>query len=537
MVLYRSSRDYATQYASLKQGYEIGIEQSLYVKAEVTPGTAVAPAIGTQGSSISNSAPSTDISSGGSGVTTFRIAVDGGAVTSVTLTLTGLTTGLLIAAAIQSTVNTALLAAGLDSRIWATYTSSLYKIYSQRIGTGSSVVITNGATNDVATTLKLGVTNTGVEAAGTNGTDYLFMLKGSHKFSQARNVSKHRTGRQSLSTIKSKKVLEGEIDTYINIDTSAGSPSLDTPLKLLIKQMLANQVSVTSTSENFSQLQAPSTYVSIYEASNITGALMNGCYAKSLEISLPGDGEAMYKFAYKGRDEKACTAAKLNGLVSASAAITVGSGESRNFEAGSLVMCVDTDGRTVTAGGDGTLSVSSLTHGSNLVTLSTTVTCSDLSYLVPYDPSVLGGLGGTNAPLVGLTGTVSFDNGSTTIDEIRSVSIKIDDKKEDLDKYYGFDTNQGYIVSNVCEIAVTVDINMTAQQYNKILRIKDDATFALKVVLGAAAGRRLEIVMPVVQFNTPSVDIPDSGSVPVSFSGFALQSSNEALDAITLSYK
>lgn len=534
-ALYRASRDYATQYASLNQGYTIGIEQAVFVKAEVTAGTALPPAIGTQGSSISNTAPSTDISAGSN--TKFRISVDGGTVTEITLVLTGLNSGANIATGLQTQINAALSAAGFDTRVWVEYNSSLYKIRSQRIGTGSSVVITAGSSVDVAVDLKLGLANTGVEAAGANGSDYLVMTKGSHKFTQPRNVSKVRSGRQPVSTIKGKKMLEGEIETYVNIDTSLGAPAIDTALKLLIKQLLASQVTVPSVSESFSQLQAPSSYVSIYETTNVTGAIMNGCYAKSLEISLPGDAEAMFKFAYKGRDEKACTIAQASAAVVSSAAFITNAGESRNFEIGAYVMVVDNDGRTVVAGGDGTLKVSALTHGSNTVTLNTTVSCDDDSFLVPYDPYVLGGLGGTNSPLIGLEGSVSFDNGSTTIDAIRSCTIKIDDQKEDLDKYYGSDSNLGYVISNVANVAVTVEINMTAQQYNKILRIKDDARFALKVVLGNASGRRLEVIMPVVQFSTPAVDIPETGSVPVTFEGFALQSAPGALDAITLSYK
>ncbi len=535
MTLWRSSRDYAAQYASLNQGYEIGIEQAVFVKAEVTAGTAIPPALGTQGSSISAASPSTDISAGPN--TKFKIAVDGGTVTEITLVLTGLTTGSLIAAGLQSQINAAFATAGLDTRVWVEFNSGLYKIRSQKIGTTSSIVITAGTSLDVSVDLKIGLANSGVEAAGVNGTDYLVMTKGSHKFTQDRNVSKVRSGRQPVSTIKGKKMLEGEIESYINIDTALGAPAIDTPLKLLIKQLLASQVTVPSVSESFSQLQAPTTYTTIYETTNVTGAIMNGCYAKTLEISLPGDAEAMFKFTYKGRDEKACTVAQAESAVVSSAAFVAKAGESRNVEVGSIVMVVDNDGRTVVAGGDGTLSVSSLTHGTNTITLNTTISCDDESYLVPYDPSVLGGLGGTNSPLIGLTGSVSFDNGATEIDAIRSCTIKIDDQKEDLDKYYGSDSNQGFVISNVANIAVTVEINMTAQQYNKILRIKDDARFYLQIILGEANGRRLEILMPSVQFGTPAVDIPETGSVPVTFEGFALQTAPGALDAITLSYK
>lgn len=529
----RSSRNYNTQYASVNQGYDIGIEQAVFVKTESVGGTAQPPVPGTQGSSISDATPSTDISGGTD--TSIQIAVDGNTAVTASVVVTGLNTGVLIAAAFETAINNALSAAGIDAAVWVEFTSSLYTIHSQRIGTDSSVVVTAAALNDVAADLKLGVANSGVEAAGTNGTDFFLMTKASHKYTQPRTISNHRTGRLPSSTIKAKKMVEGDIETYINIDTSLMNPAVDAPLVALLKQVLASYSSSAS-EVRFNMSQAPTAYNTLYETTNITGSLLNGIYAKSFEISLPGDSPAQYKMTFKGRDVKSCTISQLNGIVSASTSVVLNAGEGSNVEAGALVMCIGVDGRTCTAGGDGLLYVVSTNTSTHTVVLSAAVTCADDSYLVPFDPAVFGGLGGTDAPAVGLVGSVSFDNGSTTFDT-RSVMIKIDDKKSDIDNYYGSDSNKGYIVGSRAEINVSVEINLSAVQYKKLMQIKADSTYALKVVLGDPAGRRLEVLLPKVQFNQPSVDIPDSGPVPVTFEGFALDSANGALDAITLSYK
>lgn len=122
---------------------------------------------GTQATSTSASSPSTDISGGTD--TTFKIAVDNGPVVSVTLTVSGLSSGSLIAAAMQTAINSALSSAGLGSTVTVAYSSSLYVITSAMRGTRSKVVVTDGASANVADDLKIGVGNAGVEVAGAGG--------------------------------------------------------------------------------------------------------------------------------------------------------------------------------------------------------------------------------------------------------------------------------------------------------------------------------------------------------------------------------
>lgn len=120
-----------------------------------------------QGKSTSDTSPSTNIAGGSD--TNFKIAVDKNPVVAVTLTLTGLSSGAAIATALQSSINAALIAAGQGGSVTASYTSSLYVITSNLKGVKSSVVITDGATLNVADDLKIGVGNSGVEVTGAKG--------------------------------------------------------------------------------------------------------------------------------------------------------------------------------------------------------------------------------------------------------------------------------------------------------------------------------------------------------------------------------
>jgi hypothetical protein len=110
---------------------------------------------------------STNISAGTA--TTFKIAVDGGAATSVTLNVTGLTTGPLIAAAMQTGIQAL---GGSYAGVTVSYTNNVYVITSGTTGTSSSVAITAGSTNDVAATLKIGAINGAVDISGTSATIY-----------------------------------------------------------------------------------------------------------------------------------------------------------------------------------------------------------------------------------------------------------------------------------------------------------------------------------------------------------------------------
>ncbi len=128
------------------------------------------PRVGAQGKSVGAIAASTDISAGTDNA--FKVSVDGGAVVDVTLSVAGLTSGVLIAAELETKINAALVAGNQDARrVWAIFDGAddHYGIYSQSTGTASSVVITNATADNVADALKIGAANAGTETAGFTG--------------------------------------------------------------------------------------------------------------------------------------------------------------------------------------------------------------------------------------------------------------------------------------------------------------------------------------------------------------------------------
>lgn len=137
-----------------------------------------------RGGSVSAVTPSTNISAGTA--TTFKVSINNEVAQSVTLVLTGLSTGPAIAAAIQAAVRALTPAVPANAKAYSLFTAD-YGVttaakYTLRAGLwdikGNSVVITAGATNDVALTLKLGVANAGVETVFNNTQAYVVSATG-----------------------------------------------------------------------------------------------------------------------------------------------------------------------------------------------------------------------------------------------------------------------------------------------------------------------------------------------------------------------
>jgi hypothetical protein len=538
-IKYRSEFNYATQYVSFKQGYAIGIEHAVYLKRETNPGTFVPASIGTQGKMLGGVGASEDISAGPGA--NLRVNLDGSGLTAVTLVLTGLTSGTAIAAALETAINAAYATAGKDARCWVQFSgtggTAKYTVWSQKVGPTSTVAISAGTTNDLADDLNLLTTSSpaAVPTAGTNGSDLLLMQKASFKFGQEIELSKHRTGRQGANIVKKKKTLEGDVELYCNFLTSGGTPTIDDPVALLLEAAFGRKVQ-SSSEIKFDMGQPSAVYMSALQCNNVFNKKLNGVYSKNFTLSLPGDGEASMKFTVKGRDSKESSISQASAPGTASTSWIPQTGEAGNHEPECVVMMVSDDGRTIIAGADGSLTVTAYDKDTNTNTLSSAQTWPDEAFLVPWAPNVFACGGAIDNPVTGLEGSVSFDNGAELIEEIRSAEISVDPKVEDLDGYYGADGNRGFVIGDRAEIMVKVEVNMSASQYKKVIQTKRFESFDMRLVLGSPTGRRLQIRCPKVIYKVAEVELPDSGTVPVTFEGMALQTTSCSLDAVTLSY-
>ena len=533
MKVYRSTLNWVSQYASNKQGYASALELFPFIRKETTAGVFNVPRSGEQGYSFSGSSPETDLTL--SANSKFLINVDDEGVVEVTLDTATLDTAEKIAAELQGKINTATADALQDGRVWVTYEASIYKIYSQKTGTHASVIVTPAPFDDVSVELKLGA----VEAIGTDSDDWIYVTSSNVNFSQDFEKSEHRSGRQASSIYRKKKMVEGSIEMYCLLNPSSTSQIyMPEALKTVLTGAFGAMRIDTPERAVFDMSQPHTQYMTMLNANNVFTQVTNGLYIKTWGLELSGSDAATVSLDLKARDTKVSVPSKI-ASVSTNLVTLIGD-EAQRFEDGSRVMICALDGRTIIEGFDGDLEVTELLLSANQVRLNRSVGSLGITngfMLVPYYPLFGYNIPADNAQIsTDLTGFVSFDGGLTQIQTVTSASINVDPQVTDLDEYYGFDSNQGFVDSSRAEITVSVTMHLTADQAALVLKAKRFTEFNLKVVVGYPNGQRMEVTCPRVVFQVPTVEIPDEGPIEVTFEGEALQTFTGAHDALSVTF-
>jgi hypothetical protein len=56
------------------------------------------------------------------------------------------------------------------------------------------------------------------------------------------------------------------------------------------------------------------------------------------------------------------------------------------------------------------------------------------------------------------------------------------------------------------------------------------------MICGDDTSRHFKVLAPKVKFKIPEVSVPESGAIPISFSGLALQTATDAADELNIRY-
>jgi hypothetical protein len=528
---FRSKVNFAQVYAGDKQGFNLGLDSSIFLRKETTPRTFNAPRVGTQGKSVSGATPSTDISAGTDNA--LKVAVHGETPLTVTLTVAGLNTGALIAAALETAINAALLAAGSDNRVWCQFAAGKYEVYDQSTGAASAVAITDADTNNVADALKLGTLNGGTETAGTDDQDFLLITTGGPKFEQPIETNAHRSGRFHSGIIKKKMMAEYDMETYVNMFGSAGA-SLDNAVRLLFENAFGNEAVNAGVSIDYTQ-GLPSFYFSLARVSTIFGEYYTGCYAKELGFTFPGDGPATVKHSGKAAKALIAGLAQTSAASNASAVVTLVAGEENRYTVGAPVMLVDTDGRTVLAGVDGSLTVASIDELAHTLTLSGVVTCGTGAFVTPWHPGAVQQTGRDNV-FTDLVGSIKLRQGGASLD-VTNIGLTCTNDTVDLDNIYGADANKGGVYGNRATHTLSVTFNLSNENFAEIVLARKFAGLSPEIILGDAAGRHLRIRAPKWLPAVPAVEVPENGVTPVTLEGILYESAPGQRDPIEISFR
>jgi hypothetical protein len=536
MAKYRSLIDFAAIVAGNREGINLGIDAAIFVRREAIERTFERPRIGTQGKSLGAVTASTDISAGTD--TSIKIAVDGGAIVTATIpSVVGLNTGALIAAALELAINTALIADGQDARAWVQFNGAgpdQYTVWSQKTGVATSVVITPAVSNNVADNLKLGVANAGTETVGTDDQDFFLYTTGGIKFTQPIESNPHRSGRFHSGIIKSKKVVDFDFDAMLNMSGSAGA-SLDAAVRLLLESATGVETVVPGISIDYTQ-GLPNFTFSVVKASTIFGEYFTGAYVKDWTLTAPGDAPATQKFAGMGSDGSIAGIGQLNGAVVSSANVILNASHAKRFTVGARVMAVDPDGRTILAGFDGTLSVSSVNLMTETVVVSTAVSIPDNGYLVFWHPGAVQATG-RDAIYTDLAGSFKFtDSGNTVC--ATNIELSLTNEHIDLNNCFGDETNQGFAAGNRATWALSVTLDLSNENLGDLVQSRAFGGLDGELIIGTVgSGRYLLVDFSKWIVSVPPIDLPENGTTPVTFDGTLYQSQPGARDPIVISFR
>lgn len=378
--------------------------------------------------------------------------------------------------------------------------------------------------------------------APPTGADFFYTLTGgSVNFSQPVESSPHRSGRHHTSVIRQKTNTEWSFPTFFNIDTQLGAAAvteIDPALRVLYKSLFGKE-DVSGGSPVYTAGTAPNTTFSLFENGDQWAKQAPGCFVDSGNATFPGDGQAQVEWAGMAKTALTVGIGASNAVNDGGNDVTLEAGEGKRFPVGALVMLVKNDGTTrSTDTPDGTPRQVVSVAG-DVVTLDGAVLADAdgsggeiyLSYYEPETPVAI------NDPQTGLEGSIAIV-GIGAQDCVRSGAINMVNNHEPQDFCYGEEGLGGRLFTPGGRFSaeVTLELNMNKELVGFLNDIRDFEGEDITLILGDATGRHLQIEVPKAIFPVPEVTPPDTGTIPVTFTGNAYQTALDAADEVTLSF-
>lgn len=373
------------------------------------------------------------------------------------------------------------------------------------------------------------------------GADFIYTLNGaSVNFTQPIESSPHKSGRHHTSIIKQKTTTEWTMPTFFNIDTtlgSAGVTEIDPGMRVLYKSLMGKE-DVTGGSPVYTSENAPSITFSIFEIGDLWSKQAPGAFVDAGNASFPGDGQAQIEWSGMA---KTALLVGISKSVTANAAntITVTATEGTRFPVGAMVMVIKADGVTRSSDTPTGSPRKVVSATANTVTVDgAALTDSDGTtnpvYLCYYEPATAVGI---NDPQTGLAGSITIA-GLSSADCVRSASINMQNNHEPQDFCFGEEGLGGRLFTPGGRFTaeVTLELNLNHELVEFMNGLKDFSGEDITLILGNAAGRHLEIAVPKAQFPIPEIAVPDTGTIPVTFTGNAYQTALDAADEVTISF-
>ena len=374
------------------------------------------------------------------------------------------------------------------------------------------------------------------------GADFIYTLNGaSVNFTKPIESSPHKSGRHHTSIIKQKTSTEWSIPTFFNIDTTlpaAGVAEVDPGMRTLWKSLLGKE-DVSGGSPVFTSEDAPSLTFSIFENGDLWAKQAPGAFVESGNASLPGDGQSQVEWAGMAKTALLVGIGKSSIANDGGNTITLASGEGQRIPVGAMVMLVESDGVTRSADTpDGSPRVVTnvtgdvvTVDGAVLADADGSVTPVYLSYYEPATPIAI------NDPQTGLQGSITIV-GLSSADCVRSASINMTNNHEIQDFCFGEEGLGGRLFTPGGRFTaeLSLELNLSHELVEFLNGLKEFEGEDITMILGDAAGRHCQFEMPKNYFLIPEISVPDTGTIPVTFTGNAYQTALDAADEVTVSF-
>jgi hypothetical protein len=373
--------------------------------------------------------------------------------------------------------------------------------------------------------------------------DFIYHIAGgSVNFSQPIISSPHKSGRHHTSIIKEKTETSWTLPTFFNIDTTLGAAAateIDLGVRVLHKSMFGKE-DVTGGSPVYTTEDPPSITFSIFENGDVWAKQTPGSFCESANMTFPGDGQSQVEWGGMAKTSLTVGISELTTIDHGGGNdVIVQAGHGNRFPVGALVMLIEADGttrsadtpngapRAVTAVATDTITV----DGAVLADADATGASIYLTYYEPEAPAAI------NDPQTGLEGSLTIA-AITSVGCVRSIGVSATNNHELQDACFGEEGLGGplFVPGGRFTAEVTVELNMNAELAGFLNDKKNFTGDDLDIFLGDVTGRHLQLELPSVIFAVPEINVPESGTIPISFVGNAYQTSLDQADELTVSY-
>lgn len=387
-------------------------------------------------------------------------------------------------------------------------------------------------------------TSRGVLTAPT-GADFFYTLAGGAiKFARPANSSPIRSGRHNSSVIQEKDTTNWSFPAYVMINEALGSFStaeIDPAVRVLWKSLLGKET-VSGSALTYDSGNPPDITFSLFETGDLWSNQAPGCFVDAMNLTAPGDGQTQLAWSGMGKTMYRIGVAKSVTDNNAGNDITVATSEGKKFEIGGMVMIILANGTTRSADTpDGSPRTVTNVVGDVVTVSGAVLAAADGSgvgapvYLTYYEPTTPVAI---NNPLTGLVGDVTI-GGITVGTCVRSFGLNITNNHEAHNFCWGERGLSGplFTPGGRLNVETTMELNMSHQLLEFIKDLKNFTGVSFDAIIGETTGRRGQFTLPKIPFAIPEIAVPETGSIPVTFTGLAEQTGIDLADEITAAFK